>query len=336
VKRIAIIGGGLAGCAAAYELLRRGHVPVIYEAGDALASGASGNALGLYNPRFGAEWSPQSQYYAAAFEKAIKVFQGFDDVDFNPCGALHLMNDERKVRRFSKMIDAWVCGIEMRTVDAAEASRIAGIGIEYDCLYLPQAGRVSPAKLCAVYAEGVEVVLNYDGGAVDADVTILTAGAALRGFDGLEYLDLRAVRGQVTHIKEVASLKANICYGGYVSAAVDGVHMVGASFQRWLDHDDILPEDNDDNLSKLYDAVPDFPRGVEVVGEWAGVRCAARDHFPVVGQLYSDTYISTAHGSHGVLSSLMAAEIIANQIENKPQRLSADVLAALSPQRFKD
>lgn len=51
-KRIAIIGGGLAGTSCAYVLKQYGFEPVIYEAGDKLAYGASGNEVGLYNPRF--------------------------------------------------------------------------------------------------------------------------------------------------------------------------------------------------------------------------------------------------------------------------------------------
>jgi len=333
--RVAIIGGGLAGCAAAFELKRRGHEPVIYEAGESLASAASGNAIGLYNPRFGAEWSPQSQYYAAAFERALDVFAEFDDIDFDPCGALHLITDEKKARRFGKMIESWP-SVEMRLVNVREASAIAGVEVGCEALYLPQSGRVSPPKLCAAYSDGVEVHCHAKADDIDADIIVLAAGAAMRGFDEASSLDLGAVRGQVTMIKEAAPLKANICYGGYISSAVDGAHMVGSTFQRWLDHSEIIDQDDADNLEKLYAALPSFPRELEVVGRRAAVRTTSRDHFPVVGSLSDKVYVSTAHGSHGILSSLMAAEVLGCMIDNKPQPLSDDVNDALSPHRFKD
>ena len=182
----------------------------------------------------------------------------------------------------------------------------------------------------------MEVHFNHDGKDVDADITILAAGPALREFEVARDIDLRAVRGQVTMIKEVVPLKTNLCYGGYVSAAVDGVQMIGSTFQRWLDHSEILDKDDTDNIEKLHEAVPAFPTNVEVVGSRASVRTTSKDHFPVVGQLDDGLYISSAHGSHGILSSLMAAEILAAHIAGKPSPVSQDVISALSPHRFKD
>lgn len=335
--RVAILGGGLAGCAAAYMLKKAGHEPVIYEAGDCLASGASGNQIGLYNPRFGAEWTPHSQYYGCAFERALHVFDRLDGIDFNSCGALHLITDDKKERRFSKMLESWGLGENhMHLVSAQYASQLAGIHIDHDALYLPQSGSVSPAKLCAVYAGVIESHFGSSVTHVDADITILAAGPALRMFEDSQFIDLRAVRGQVTLVKEAAPLKTNICYGGYVSTAVDGVHMVGSTFQRWLDHSELIEDDDADNLNKLAEAIPAFPQELGIVGHRASVRTTSKDHFPVVGQISDNVYVSTAHGSHGILSSLMAAEILANMIDNKPQALSDDVLAALSPYRFKD
>jgi len=341
--KVAIIGGGLAGCAAAFVLKNAGHEPIIYEASDELGSGASGNSVGLYNPRFGAEWSPQSQYYATAFERSLEVFPTLEGFDFNPCGTLHLMMDDKKATQCRKMVEAWPWDDDMmRIVGNKEASRIAGIDIKNDALYLPQAGSVNPKKLCAAYAEGVEVLLNSqieDLERVDADIVILTSGAALKNFNETQHIDLYSVRGQVSLLsanKQSLNIQCHICYGGYISQARDNVHMVGATFQRELDHDDILADDNNDNLEKLYSAIASFPRDLNVLGARAGVRCASRDYFPVVGAIDERVYISGAHGSHGILSSLMAAEILGGMIDNKPQSLSSDVIAALCPSRFRD
>lgn len=335
MARIAIIGGGLAGCAAAWVLKQRGYDVVIYEAGDELASGASGNMIGLYNPRFGAEWTPQSQYYAVAFERALEVFDAFDGIDFNPFGALHLVNDVKKERRFRKMIESWPL-VDMQLLGAVNASDIAGVGLTYDALYLPRSGSVSPPKLCAAYADGVEVQYGVAVEDIEADFVILAAGSALREFSDTKHIDLCSVRGQVTLVEEVAELKTNICYGGYISAAVDGVHMVGSTFQRWLDHSEIMPEDDQDNLAKLAEVIPAFPKSLKVVGQRASVRTTSRDHFPVVGQLSENVYVSTAHGSHGILSSLLAAEILGAMIGGDEMPVSDDVISALSHERFKD
>ena len=345
--RIAIIGGGLAGTACAWALKQARHEPVIYEAGETLAAGASGNEIGLYNPRFGAEMTPESEYYALAFRMAQHVFTRFKDIDFNPCGALHLINDDKKKIRFSKMMESWVdVGIDMEMLSMRDASAIAGVEISKDALYLPQSGYVSPKKLCEVYAQGVEIhfdcqmkpaIMSRDDVLEKYNAVILACGPALRSFEEAKNLDLRAVRGQVTQVKASPyseALKCNICYGGYVSKAHNGAHMVGASFQRWLEHSEIIDQDDSDNLLKLSQNIPAFPKDLNVIGHRASVRTTSRDHFPVVGQLSDKVYISTAHGSHGVLSSLMAAEILATMIDKKASPVRDEILTALNPQRF--
>lgn len=361
--RVAIIGGGLAGCALAYVLKRAGAEPVIYEAGGEIAPEASGNPVGLYNPRFTAEFGPEAEFYSSAFESVLDVFKTLSDIDWNPCGALHLINDEKKEKRFAQTVQSWPVP-EMRIVDAAEASEIAGMELSHKALYLPRSGSVSPKRLCAAYVRGVDVQLNTyfptpEGGGQGGGVGFLFETSALHpplnplpmggekygalvlacGMGALKFiphLPLQSVRGQITLVKASVSslkLKTNLCYGGYMSTALDGQHIVGSTFQRWLDHTDQLAQDDQDNLGRLYSHVPDFS-GLEVVGARAAIRTTAEDHFPVVGQVDENLYVSTAHGSHGILSSLMAAEILAAQILKKKPPLSEAVLQRLSPDRF--
>ena len=337
--RVAIVGGGLAGCAAAYVLKDAGAEPVIYEAAGALGTGASGNMRGLYNPRFGAEASPQSEFYALGYLRALEVFAKAPDIGWEPSGCLHLMNDEKKARRFPKTVESWkqfgFDAGDMRLVNADEASEIAGIDIPHDALLLPRGGSVSPRELCQFLSHDIEMHYNVDA-VPDGDVVIFAGGAAMRDHDVLQGLDLRAVRGQVSYAAanaQTKALKTHITYGGYVSPAIGGRHVVGSTFQRWLSHDDLLLEDDQDNLAKLRGALPGF-EGVEIVDQWAGVRCTSRDHFPVVGHLRDNIYVSSAHGSHGIVSAIMAADILAGMILGLPKKVSDECLAALSPRRL--
>ena len=340
--RVNIIGGGLAGCALAYVLKREGAEPVIYEAADHIASGASGNDVGLYNPRFTAEFDAVGQFYSRAFHAALKVFEGFGDaIEWNPCGALHLMNDEKKQRRFPKTVKNWGWGEEgMRIVSAQAASDISGVQIPYDCLFLSQSGTVSPKKLCAHYAQGVEVYLNSpvdDLNMLDGDVTVLANGVRCLSFNEASHLPLKAVRGQITYIKQsdrTAALKTTIGYGGYMAPSINGVHCVGSTFQRWLDHSDLIEEDDKDNIDKMVKNLTELAGAYDVCGARAGVRTTSKDHFPVVGALDENLYISTAHGSHGILSSLLSAIILSDKITSKQPFLSDNVLSMLAPCRF--
>ena len=82
--KIAITGAGLAGSALGYVLKQAGLEPIIYEANASVADGASGNLTGLYNPRFAAEWTPQSRYYSKAFELARDLFPTLEGIEHDP------------------------------------------------------------------------------------------------------------------------------------------------------------------------------------------------------------------------------------------------------------
>lgn len=338
IMRVAIIGGGMAGAACAYFLQQYDMECIIYDAAGQLASKGSGNSLGLYNPRFAAEWTAEAEFYKEAFELALQVFPTLGEVDWRPCGALHLMTTDQKSKRFHKMAQSWPWGVDMmRLLSAAEASDIAGVRVDYDALYLPQSGAVSPPLLCATYADGVEVCAQAvtDIDALDADIVILACGTSAASMTGLP---LKPVRGQVTDVRGnsvSAALKTALCYSGYMMPAdADGVHHVGSTFQRWLDHDRILPEDDQDNIDKFCTAVPALAGDYTVVSHRAGVRVAAPDHMPVIGHLRNNVYISAAHGSHGILSSLMGAKLLAAMIAGGDLPVSARVIERLSPQRF--
>ena len=336
--KVAIIGGGLAGCAAAYVLKHAGAEPVIYESGERLASGASGNETGLYNPRFTAERNPQSDYYTSAFALALRIFPQLKDIDWNPCGALHLINDEKKEKRFAQTVENWGWSSNnLRLVDMAEASDIAGADIQHDAMYLRRSGTVSPKKLCMAYAKDVEVryesVSSPDD--IDADAVILACGPAVKEF--YPQLPIGTVRGQITVVEATQSsrdVKCSICYGGYFSPAAEGRHIVGSSFQRWLDHTELLDEDDEDNINKLAENVPGMEQGLKIVGRRAAIRATSKDHFPMVGRMEDGVYVSAAHGSHGILSSLMAAHLIADMILDRPYCLPNETVAALKPCRF--
>lgn len=347
--KVAIIGGGIAGCAIAYVLKHSGVSPVIYERGSELATGASGHARGLYNPRFSAERMPQSDYFISAYALARSTFElitnNGGDIGWNPCGALHLMNDEKKQKRFPQTLANWNWEREhMQMLNAQAASAVAGVDVGYDALYLPDAGYVSPKKLCDFYAKdvaieyGVQVSdLNAFKAESQADVVVLACAYGANEF--FSWLKLGQVRGQVTEVQsteESEKLACNLCYGGYATPAQDGVHMLGATFQRWLSHSDPLSEDDRDNFERLRQIMPSVGEKMKIVGHRAALRTTSKDHFPIVGRLpeMDDFYISTAHGSHGILSSLMSAHILGDMIVRRPISVGRDVVEALSPARF--
>ncbi len=302
--KVAIIGGGLAGCALAWILRQMGQEPVVYEAGPELASGASGNFSGLYNPRFSALRGPDADFYASAFSLALRSFKTFNDIDWCPTGVLHLMDTDKKEKRLHRTVKNWNWApAHMRLVSSKEASGIAGIGLRYDALYLPDGGSVAPKKLCAAYMRNVDCHLNTPVEKledIEADVKVLACGSAVLKF--VPSLPIIPVRGQITQVKATqlsADIKCGICYDGYFMPAKDGVHTLGATFQPDLNHSNIIKQDNQENIQKLAEAIPGLEAGLEVVEQRASVRATSRNLFPIIGKApgQDNVYISTAHGS---------------------------------------
>lgn len=360
VKRVAIIGGGLAGTAAAHVLKSRGVEAVLFEASDHLASGASGNERGLYNPRLYAQRMPDSLFYRSAYAQAHAAFRALpDDIGWQSCGALHFITGEDKRKRFGSMIDEGEWHEDHAVLlTAAEASKIAGVSIAYDALFLPDSGFVSPAVLCQAYAAGSEVRLSarieeikprdmgWGIGDECFDEVIIAAGLQSQSFDGLSWLPLHAVRGQLSYMNMSnmsEALKACLCYGGYIAPAVNGQHACGATFQKWDDDPACRKEDDQENLVRLQEAVPQVFDDLSVSAARAGFRTATQDHIPLIGRAPSYDqdkgagrlpYISVGHGSHGIVSSLMAAHIIADNMLASPSCVQKTVADAVDPARF--
>ncbi len=354
--RVAIIGGGIAGSAAAYFLKQYGAECVIFDSASEIASGASGNPYGMYNPRLSAMLSPEAIFYRDAFELALDVLPSLEDVGLNMCGNLVLVTDERKQVRFTKMLSNWGWGEDMaRLVSAAEASEIAGVALSHDALFMPKAGIVSPRRVCAALVQGAETRYGQDvrdtsevaeGVAEEFDAVVLACGAGSLNFAELDYLPLKVVRGQITQVRasEVsAELKTALGFGGYMTPAIDGVHIVGATFDRGAAYSDVYDADDAENISRLAEAVPDLVSGgLEVVGRRASVRLTAdKAYFPIIGALpahlscHSNVYVSIAHGSHGIVSALKGGELLAQKITGQDKMsLPDEVLARLSPSRY--
>lgn len=334
--RIAIVGGGLAGTSCAHVLGARGYSPVLFEAAPVLAPGASGNPRGIYNPRLSAQRSAEADFYMSGFALAARSLPAVK------CGSLHLMTDDDKRKRFYACRENWGWHPDhMQILSAADSSALAGVRIAQESLYLPDSGYAVPPDICREWASGAEIRLSsfVDSSSLsDFDAVILASGVSVRDF--VSWLPVHTVRGQIVRVPETpasAGLGVNICFGGYISPAVAGEHIAGSTFQKWLSTTDIREEDTRDILERTAQAVPDlaFDTG-SVSFARAALRCSSHDRFPVVGAVPGQPgfYVSTGHGSHGLVSCLAGAHLLADMIEENVFSLPEETVNLLSPQRF--
>lgn len=353
-EKVAVIGGGIAGASLAYTLSTRGCDITLFEK-NGLASGGSGNDRGLCNPRLSAGKGPEADFYSPAFNLAHRLFAELsqtDDIGFKACGSLHMIFDDNKDKRYHGFKKNWGWHDDhARIISAAESSDTAGVKILQPSLYLAGAGMVSPKKATFRMAASAKIVMRdvsrieEDGSAwridgEDFDCVILAGSFDVLKFPYTCMLPIEKVRGQVTSIRTTPvynQLQTNLCYGGYASVAEQGTAILGSTFQTWIDDPALRPEDDLDNIDKLKAVAPHIAEGLSVTGGRASFRSAAKDRAPVIGPIHGveNLYISTAHGSHGILSSIMGAEYLTSKIMGDAQILPRSVERFLSPSRFK-
>lgn len=334
-KKISIIGAGLAGCAVA-SVLRSYNVQVtLFEKGDDVASGASGNALGLINPKLGSTGSVMQDYHASAFAMAHRSFKTLEF--FNQCGSLHVAHTDRRREKFDKFLkkSAWQSDHAHR-VEAQDTKEFCGVEIDHGGIFLPESGCISPKNLCQHYAQDIDIRLNTEVKSNDLkqDENITLIANANSAIQFLEGLYLQPIKGQVGYIDASLPLKSNLCFGGYMSPAVEGLHCLGASFHRGVDDTQYSSEDFEGILEKLNTVLPS-PILVKPKNEWVGVRCASKDKLPITGQWSDNLYTTIAHGSHGIISSLLSAHILGYRFGFGIQPVGTHILNGLDPERFK-
>lgn len=332
-ETIAIMGAGLAGCALSYVLPQYGFSFALYDPAG-IASGASGNPAGIINPRLSAFRTAETDFFTAAFAMAAREMPLLPDTEYVVCGSLHLVTDEEKKKKFSRAVGNWGWAAEhMLYLDAERTSDVAGVSVMHPALFLPEGARVNPAKLCAAYAGGPVLAERPD-----AAVIIHAHGAFVAPDPDFSWLPVHTVRGQITSVAataESAALKTTLCYGGYMSPALGGMHVIGSTFQKWMADTNPVEEDDVSNLAKLVEAVPSLPPMARA-GNRAALRLSAKDRFPVVGMVpdRAGHFISTAFGSHGIIGSLLAAHIVADFLRGGPFCVGKSTLNALAAERF--
>lgn len=360
-----VIGGGIAGCAAAHALAQRGIAVTLIERSPQLASEGSGNPRGILHARFGTSINPSHRFVLAAYGHALALLDQtipIDGVTRAECGLLQLAFNDVEIRRISRLAEhEWPAHL-LQFVDAAQASKLAGVEITLGGLWFPSGGWVVPPSVCATLADDarisqrlghdVDILEKTEAGwrtsghdvhgktwSAEAEVVLVCCAHAAKKLAHFEHFPLTAVRGQITIVPESASsrnLRTIVCGDGYCAPAVDGVHVTGATHAFEDESTDIRAADHAENLAKLAAYAPRLSAALGEVKEEnlagrASVRCSAPGAIPLVGEVQPGLYCSLAHGTRGLLSAGVTGELLAAQVCGQLPPLPAFIVAALAP-----
>jgi tRNA 5-methylaminomethyl-2-thiouridine biosynthesis bifunctional protein len=204
-----------------------------------------------------------------------------------------------------------------------------------------------------------------------APIVVIAGAHDTVNFEVTHHLPLKTIRGQLSLLPqtpESARLRTIVCGESYVAPARDGSHTLGATHKFRDTAIDIRADEHRENLAMLralaptlYEALHADELDSDTLPGRAGIRVSTPDYLPIVGPLvdaaaFTDTYaalrhdatlqfdtpapwlpglyVSTGHGSRGLITAPLAGEILASYINNEPAPLPIGVMQAIHPSRF--
>lgn len=360
-----VIGGGIAGCAAAYALAQRGIAVTLIDRAAQLASGASGNPRGILHARFGAGDNPLHHFVREAYLHVLKLLDEVlpvDGVMRAECGLLQLACKPVEEKRIARLAEKeWPAHL-LQFVDAVQAGHLAGIEMQYGGLWFPSGGWVVPPALCAALVRDARITqrLGHEVATLEqspagwcasgwdaqgrawsqeAEIALVCCAHEAKKLAPFAHFPLISVRGQITMLPETnasKALRAVVCGDGYCAPAVDGVHVTGATHAFEDESTAVRAADHAENLVSLAEYAPALRQALGVPDEAqvhgrASIRCSAPGSMPLVGKVQQGLYCSLAHGTRGLLTAGIAGDVLAAQICGELPPLSKSILDALDP-----
>jgi len=363
---VAIVGGGIIGCAIAYELARKGHRVAVVERG-AIGGEASGASAGIIappsnkdTPAVRVELTARSLSAYPWLVAALQDETGLD-VGYRQWGALLVARNENDHARLRALLSwqedlgfdsEWVEPAELRDLEPTLPEGLLGGMLANDAgsvnvRRLTRALAAAAARRGALVLEhipalGVATSGNLATGVRLAGVTlpaaqvVLAAGAWTARF-GLELgqpLPTVPVKGQMLALGGLVHPPRTIIggAGGYLVPWTDGTVGVAATEEE-AGFDTRVTPAGLRALVGLIEALAPGLMGGEVVATWAGLRPGTPDREPIVGLVpgYDNLWVASGHFRTGVQLAIGTAEVlVASLLSGVPDPL----LTPLSPARF--
>lgn len=374
-KHAVVIGGGIAGCSAAYALAQAGIRVTLLEKQEAIASQASGNRAGVLFPLMNKTWTPQMCFYAGAYRYVQHLLRRLDAVGYARTGMVQIapIDDEKTAARYHIIPQSLQLDPRLAYVaSAADLSDKAGVVLLRDGLFYPDGTWVHVPSFCQALVNHPHITVQTQIAAtsitsqsssmqvqwkiralhdkteeleiLDADIVVVAnAVDAVRLLPDVK-LPLYTMRGQVSHVAATEAskpLRAIVCYGGYISPAVDGVHSVGATYDRQRVDCTVDDAGHAHNITECASNISSLGftpiDASHIVGGRAALRTMSRDRLPIFGEVAGcdGLYLSIAHGSRGLLSAPLAGEVIAALCTQQPLPISQSVLKTFSVLRYR-
>lgn len=323
---VVIIGAGLAGCSLAWSLNRAGVSVTLLDAGDTVASAASGNTRAICRPQLNRNNPQFNLFYETAFHLTLQRVadlktRGYT-IEHSCKGLLQLLEDQGE----------WPENKCATPVDAKIASELAGIKLHTDALYFPRGGWVNARDYCrALIADSPrtrflgqrEVIAKtcHRGQwkltvkhtpsktikQLHSNRVVLACGPGIKTLCPTLLKELHVTMststGQTTSCQhdDLGPTPRLTITGKKYLIPEERFYTVGATHQRNISS--VIPRHSDDleNLQALAAIDPTLTDHLSIVNHWRSTRISTPDRLPIVGsspdgRYYRQAYRDLRHG----------------------------------------
>jgi glycine oxidase len=360
---IVVVGGGIIGCAVAYELASRGARVQVFDP-RGLGQGATRASAGVLAPYI----EGHADALLALAKCGLDHYDGFVSrvaadarrrVEYRRSGTLQVACTEAQVAELSRASDrlarARVSYSLLRVGEVRRLEPALGSAVSAGVL-LPEQGYVAVAAFVAAleaaatrhgvtfHTDPVENIKPATNGVevrtasamVAADVVVVAAGSWSGRLSMTPALPppVRPIRGQLLHVAFAEPPLSRVVWGAraYLVPWLDGSLLIGATSED-VGFDESATVDG---VRRLLDAAGELLPGVHgarFLGVRVGLRPSTADELPIIGpsSTMRGVYYATGHYRNGALLAPLTALMLADVILEGRGRTE---LSLVQPSRF--
>lgn len=357
---VVVIGGGLIGCAIAFELAGRGHQATVVERG-LPAQAASWAGAGMLSPvgESGAHESFLTLARASlaaypAFLETLTESTGLG-IEFNAPGKIEVAFSEAEAAQLRRLhaapgaqplspaqtlqlepaLNSTINAAVRTAEDALVDNRALGEALWQAAQRRGVAFQLGQPALSLRIDRARVTGVQLGSGAVNAEKVVIAAGAWSGLLAGLPHaLPVTPVRGQMIALRHLPQLFHSILQSQrcYLIPRANGRVLVGATVERVGFDARTTASGLQSLLSAALELVPALA-GAEVSEHWTGFRPGTPDDLPILGHdpAIQGLFYATGHYRNGILLTPITGILMADLLEGREPFVA---LEAFRPHRF--
>lgn len=364
---VVIVGGGIVGCATAFELAKRGITDVLLIEKGYLTSGATGRCGAGIRQQWGSELNARIAMESTHIFENLEEYTGYDgDCGLHQGGYLLVAYTEKEWAQFQENLKVQhALGIDSRAVDLKEAREIVPFlntdGM-YGATFCQKDGHANPFHCTQAYAKGAERMgvefatyttvtgfttaggritgVQTDKGYVEAKTVINCANTRAPELAKMvgEDIPVYAERHQALVTERVAPLMdcmvMSFHRSYYVQQVPNGSFVMGIGPQEEPSHNfksswQFLEK----NCAVICEALPVL-RKLNVIRQWAGQYDLSPDRNPIIDEAKEAKgfYSVCGFSGHGFMVAPRIGILVANHLAGMEDSLD---IKRFSAERYK-